>query len=304
MTRRELDPWIEGYLGYLADVRRMSHGTVKDSRCTLAKASREMEAIHSGLTLWEATLADYLEWLRRQRKARRSEHSLAKDLSHIRGLLDYTWRSGRCERNVLDGFTLKDSLRKIPPRVLTLEEARRLVTACRRNTRRERRDRVVVLLLYGCGLRTSELCALDVQDVDVERQELFIRRGKGDRERTVPVPAAVWTELLAYRVERGGKRGALFRTEAKRARVSVRIVSQIVRETAARAGIHGSVVPKTLRHTYGTHLMEQGVDLAVIASLMGHRSPQETGVYLHVLPGRGKEAVLCLEDTDGEGEKQ
>jgi integrase/recombinase XerD len=304
MTRHELDPWIEGYLGYLSDVRRMSHGTVKDTRCTLAKASRGIGAIRSGLTLWEATLDDYLEWLRRQRKAGRSENSLAKDISHIRGLLDYTWRSGRCERNVLDGFTLKDSLRKIPPRVLTMEEAKRLVCACRRGTRRERRDRVIVLLLYGCGLRTGELCGLDVQDVDVERQELFVRWGKGDRERTVPVPSAVWTELLAYRVERGGKRGALFRTEAKRARVSVKDVGQVVKETAARAGIHGRVVPKTLRHTYATHLMEQGVDLAVIASLMGHRSPQETGVYLHVLPGRGKKAVRRLEDGDREGEKK
>jgi site-specific recombinase XerD len=177
---------------------------------------------------------------------------------------------------------------------LTLEEAERMVHACARQTAKERRRRLVVLLLYGCGLRTAEFCALDVGDVNVERQEIFVRHGKGDRQRTVPVPASVWTELLAYLIERGGKRGPLFRTEVKSARVAAKDIGEIVKAAAEAATIAGVVTPRTLRHTFGTHLMDAGVDLAVIASLMGHRSPNETGIYLHVLPGKAQAAVASL----------
>ncbi len=300
MTRLDLDPWLEGYLSYLADVRRMAPRTVIDVRCTLKKVSISMGEAHPGEPLWKLTLDDYLGWLSEQRQYGRSENALAKELSHLRGTLDYAWRSGRTDRNVLDGFSLQDGLRKTLPRSLTLEEAGRLVEACSRRTPEARRSRAIVLLLYGCGLRTSELCSLDVQDVNVERQEIFIKMGKGGRQRTVPVPLAVWAELLGYLTERGGKRGPLLRTSVRRKRISAREVGEIVKTAASRASIEGRVTPRTLRHTFGTHLMDAGVDLAVIASLMGHRSPTETGVYLHVLPGKKEEAVKSLSGEEGE----
>jgi integrase/recombinase XerD len=179
--------------------------------------------------------------------------------------------------------------------VLTIEEAQRLVQACPQDTPAHRADRVMILLFYGCGLRTSELCNLNVQNIDREQQSVFVAHGKGDRQRYVPIPDGVYTELLAYLLERGGKRGPLFRTHAKAARMTVHMASQIVQAAAARAKIGRPVTPKTLRHSFATHLMDRGVDLAVIASLMGHRSPVESGVYLHVLPHRPREAVNHLD---------
>jgi site-specific recombinase XerD len=110
----------------------------------------------------------------------------------------------------------------------------------------------------------------------------------------VPIPPALMTEVLAYLLDRGGKRGALFRTAAKRRRLSCRDLCRIVRQASERAGLGKLVTPKTLRHSYATHLMDRGVSLAVIASLMGHRSPAETGVYLHVLGDRPRQAVAGL----------
>lgn len=302
MTCLELDPWIEGYLSYLTDVRRLADRTVIDTRCTLKKIWTYMCEAYPDKPLWKLTLDDYLHWLNEQRTLGRAESALAKELSHLRGLLDYAWRSGRTDRNVLDGFSLKDDHIRRPPRVLSLDEARRLVAACPRNSAEQRRARIIVLLLYGCGLRTSELRFLDVQDIDIERQEVFVKRGKGDRQRTIPVPSAVWTELLAYLTERGGKRGALFRTAARRRRITATEIGQVVKDAAGRAGIEAKITPRTMRHTFGTHLMDAGVDLAVIASLMGHRTPNETGVYLHVLPGKREAAVESLvEEPDGMG---
>jgi integrase/recombinase XerD len=295
MSDDRLDSWVEGYLDYLSGVRRLARRTVTDVRCSLRRATDGLGRARPGVPLWKLDLEDYLRWIEAERGAGQSAKSIAKELSHLRGLLDYAWRSGRADRNVLDGFQLADDGRRVPPRVLTLDEARRLVHACPRTSKRDRHDRMVILLLYGCGLRTSELCGLDIEDVDVERSEVFVRRGKGSRERRIPVPDGLWTELLAYRADRGGKRGALFRTSAKRVRLSAHDVCQVVSEAVGRAKLGDGITPKTLRHTFATHLMDQGIDVAVIASLMGHRSPAETGVYLHALPGRREAAVAKLD---------
>ncbi len=186
------------------------------------------------------------------------------------------------------------------PESLTVEEALRLVQMCPSGTPTERRDRVMVMLLYGCGLRTGELCGLKIQDICVERRELHVKRAKGDIERIIPIPDVVFTELLAYMHERKGRSGSLFRTESKGAPVRQHLVGDIVRAAAVRAEIACRVTPKTLRHSFATHLMDRGVDLAIISKLMGHSSPTESGVYLHVLPGRQQKAVDCLDTEEDE----
>jgi len=288
-----LDPLIEGYLSYLDKVGRKTPRTIVDVRCTLRRVVTALGERRPGVDLWALRLEDYLHWLETERRAGRTAMCLAKYLSHVRGLLDYAWRSGRATRNVLDGFSLQHTLRRTAPKSLTLEEAERLVLATSASGSIARRDRLVILLLYGCGLRTSELCALDVADVSRERHELTVRHGKGDRPRCIPIPEALYTELLAYLLERG-KRGALFRTSVKVRRLRPNDVCDIVSAVAERAGLRAGVTARTLRHSFATHLMDRGVDLAIIASLMGHRSPQETGVYLHVLPQRPEAAVRRL----------
>jgi len=293
MTR--LDPLIEGYLDYKKDVNKVAHGTMRDIRCSLRRVTRQMQQVRPGLPLWKLSFEDYLHYVELEREAGASPSCINKYLVHARGLLEYAWRSGRADRNVLTGFHLKDAEKRTPPRSLSLEEARELIEACPRSTTEERRDRVMVLLLYGCGLRTGELCGLNVQHVSTERRELTVLKAKGDKPRVVPVPDAVYTELLAYLHERGGKRGPLFKTWVKKRRLSIKDVGSVVRAAVQRAGRSNDITPKTLRHSFATHLMDRGVDLGVIASLMGHRGPQETGVYLHVLPSRKERAVTTLD---------
>jgi site-specific recombinase XerD len=286
-----LDPLIEGYLSYLDKVGRKAPRTIVDVRCTLRHVLASMERQRPGIDLWRLSLQDYLHWLEEERQLGRTNSCLAKYLSHVRSLLEYAWRSGRCERNVLDGFSVQHTLRRTAPKHLTLEEAAALVRATLAPT--TRRDRLAVLLLYGCGLRTNELCALDVADINRERHELVVQHGKGDRPRSIPIPEALYTELLAYLLEHG-KRGALFRTHVKARRIRAKDVCDIVTAVASRAQLRVGVTARMLRHSFATHLMDRGVDLAIIASLMGHRSPQETGVYLHVLPQRPEAAVRTL----------
>jgi site-specific recombinase XerD len=266
---------------------------VVDVRCTLKRAVQAFDERRRGVPLWKLTFEDYLGWIESEREAGSSIGCIAKYWSHIRGLLEYTWRSGRTERNVLDGFQLQDAPSRRMPNFLTLDEAERLVRGCPRASAAQRRDRLMILLLYGCGLRTMELCGLDVADISRERQELTVRHGKGDRPRVIPIPEGLYTELLAYLLEHG-RRGALFRTAQRGRRIREKDVCVVVSAAVARAALPSSVTARTLRHSFATHLMDRGVDLAVIASLMGHRSPQETGVYLHVLPQRPEAAVRRL----------
>jgi integrase/recombinase XerD len=288
-----MDPLIEGYLSYLDKVGRKAPRTIIDVRCTLRRAIEGLEQIRPNADLWRLSLEDFLHWMERERQLGRTDSSLAKYLSHVRGLLEYAWRSGRCERNVLDGFSLQHTQPRSAPKSLNLEEAEQLVHATASPGSTARRDRLMILLLYGCGLRTSELCALNVSDINRERHELVVQKGKGDKPRSIPIPEALFTELLAYLLERG-KRGALFRTHFLERRITDKDVCAVVTDVATRAGLRAGVTARTLRHSFATHLMDRGVDLAIIASLMGHRSPQETGVYLHVLPHRAEAAVRTI----------
>jgi len=299
MNEKRLDPWIEGYIAYLKDVRRNTKRTIIDKRCTFNAVVPAMEAIRPGVPLWKLQLEDYLLWVAREREAKHSPSSIAKCLSHIRGLLDYAWRAGKSERNALDGLHLQDANSYPEARSLSLPEASQLVEACRRQPRWKR---AMILLLYGCGLRTRELCGLDVSDLDLERREIEVRHGKGDLQRRIPVPDPVWTELLAHVAEMKRKRGPLFRTVSKRRRLDIKGVCDVVRQVAVEANLAVGVTPKTLRHSFATHLLDRGVDLGVLASLMGHRSPRETNTYLHSSPDKRKSAVTKI-DLSGEGQK-
>ena len=299
-SKDRLDPLMEGYLEYLADVSRKEPATVRDIRCTLRRVSQVMGQIAPDRPLWKLELLDYLRWLEGERQSGRGGRSLNKNVSHLRGFLEYAWRSGRSDRNVLDGFRIKDVGESVEPDSLSLEEAASVVKACPASTAVERRDRMIILLLYGCGLRTEELCALKVQDLDTTRKEVLVQHGKGDRQRIVPVPELVHTELLAYLRERGGNRGPLLRTTTHKKALSGTVIREVVHRAAERAGIMRKITPKVLRHSYATHLMDRGVDLAIIARLMGHRSPAETGVYLHVLKDRPRRAVERLPMEKGE----
>jgi integrase/recombinase XerC len=218
-----LNPLLEGYLSYLLEVKRLTPESVRDYRCTLRTVTGYMHQHYGGSELWQVGLDAYIRWMGHERDQGKSTFSISKNISHIRGCLDYAWRNGRVDRNVLDGFTLQDENTRALPRVLSLEEAGHLINVLSSRNRLARRDRMIILLLYGCGLRTRELCELSVQDIDMETREVYVRRGKG------------------------------------------------------------GITAKTLRHSFATHLMDAGVDLSVISSLMGHKGPTETGVYLHAL---------------------
>jgi integrase/recombinase XerC len=147
-----------------------------------------------------------------------------------------------------------------------------------------RRDRAVLEVLYGAGVRVAELAGLDVGDVDLREGSVRVL-GKGGKERIVPIGAKAVEALHAYLGERAADEGALFRNPRGR-RLTVRSLHRIVRARARAAGLPGRVTPHTLRHSFATHLLDAGADLRLIQELLGHARLTTTQRYTHVSADR------------------
>jgi site-specific recombinase XerD len=165
---------------------------------------------------------------------------------------------------------------RVLPDVLTRDEVARLLAAARPG-----RDRTILDVKYSCGLRLRELLGLQVGDIDSGRMALHIRRGKGQKERFVPISPRLLEVLRAYWREYRPTT-YLFPGLRPGTRLYGGTVQRLCKRAAKRAGLTKRVHPHTLRHSFATHLLEAGVDLLSVQKLLGHSSFQTTAVYLHI----------------------
>jgi integrase/recombinase XerC len=175
------------------------------------------------------------------------------------------------------------------PSFLPKDESKDLLDATFEDTDTGRRDRALLELLYACGLRVTECCSLDLEDVDRRHGTVRVL-GKGNRERMVPVGDVALAALDRYLDGRGvslaalGTAGGPLFRNPRGERLTTRSVHRIVGRRARAAGIARRVTPHTLRHTFATHLLGEGADLRLIQELLGHRRLSTTQRYTHVSP--------------------
>jgi integrase/recombinase XerC len=227
-----------------------------------------------------------------------SKTSAARALAAIRSWFKWLARTGRVEQNVAS-LVATPRLPKHLPRVPSIEQMNRVVdTVAEDAASWPARDRAILELLYGCGIRNSELTGLDLKDI-YWAQDVILVRGKGKKQRYVPLGDAAAQALRAYLGERsariaaaqpGRKHGAtpaLFLNLQLRgldkpggdARLTTRSVGRIVKRAAILRGLPSDVHPHTLRHAFGTHLLEEGADLRAIQELLGHERLSTTQRY-------------------------
>ena len=171
---------------------------------------------------------------------------------------------------------------KVPrslPKALTKEEVRKLLSVI---SPLKKRDRLIVLLLYGTGLRVSELCNLKLRDIDFKRGIITVRGGKGAKDRMVPLPKPIIEEIKAYLAMRedGSEYLLVEERREKKDRISPKTVWYILRKYGTKAGI--KVTPHMLRHSFATHMLENGVDIRVIQEILGHSNLSTTQIYTKV----------------------
>jgi integrase/recombinase XerD len=165
------------------------------------------------------------------------------------------------------------------PIILSEEEVSRLIeSACNSY------HRVILMMLYGTGMRREELSRLKLIDIDSQRMVIHVRQGKGKRDREVTLSPRLLEVLRAYWTWRKPKIYLFPSQQRKRSQqpISAKTVYHAVREAARRAGIKKKVNPHLLRHSWATHLLERGTDLKTIQVLLGHVDLESTTIYLHL----------------------
>ena len=210
--------------------------------------------------------------------------SVARALAAVRSLYRWLAQEGVVERNPA-ALVSTPKLAKKLPRVPTIEEMNTMLDGQMPEVASfPERDRLMFELLYGCGIRNSELIGINVDDVRLSAEAILIR-GKGKKERYVPFGDAVRTALVAYLPFRQQLLGAsqqhtsALLINRRGGRLTTRSVGRIVKKIAVAKGLSPDVHPHTLRHAFGTHLLEEGADLRAIQEMLGHERLSTTQRY-------------------------
>jgi len=273
---------VEEFLQRLRVEDGVSPLTVLAYRRDLERLARFLPTC--GRSLETAVPADLLTHLGRLHAAGLGPRSIARQIAAIRGLYRFARIAGRVAG---DPSALLESPR-LPrrlPRALSRGDAQALVESAAGSTPRGLRDRALLELLYGSGLRASELVTLRLGDVDLHGQFL-VCRGKGARERLVPVGGGARRALRLYletgrpAMVRGKDPGTVFLNHRGRP-LSRQGLWTIVRALARRVGLRRAF-PHALRHSFASHLLEGGADLRSVQALLGHADIGTTEIYTHL----------------------
>jgi site-specific recombinase XerD len=161
---------------------------------------------------------------------------------------------------------------KALPEVLTKEEVKKLI-----DSTDNVKSRLIISLLYSSGLRVSELVNLKVSDINLDENTGWVRKGKGSKDRLFALSQSLCVELKSYL--EGRENQYLFSKEKP---LTTRNIQKIIKGTKERAGMNKKVTPHTLRHSFATHLLEQGTDIRMIQQMLGHSSLSTTQLYTHI----------------------
>ncbi|MCK5862549.1 MAG: site-specific tyrosine recombinase XerD [Candidatus Hydrogenedentes bacterium] len=255
---------------YAADVKRYL-GTLEEQGIMLPE---------------EIVFEDVIDHLSLLRDAELSPRSIARHLSAIRRFHRFLLEEGFCDTDITEMAEAPHLVRKLP-RWLSTEEIERLLLAPDVTTPEGIRDAAILELFYACGLRISELAALPVKHVNLEEANVRVR-GKGAKFRMVPLGRCSIKKIqtwLPCRMQWAQRDDAVFiGTSGKR--LSRTTVWRRVKRYARQANIMQNVTPHLLRHSFATHLLDNGADLRAVQEMLGHADIGTTQIYTHVSAAR------------------
>lgn len=288
----QLEQAIARFVGHLRDEVRASRHTVAAYQRDLRQLAQFLtERLERAPGLSDVTKYSLRAWLG-ELAQERSSPTLARKVAAVRGLFGYLERHGWARDNPATLLATPKIRRKMPA-FLGVDAAREVMTApLTAETARladRARDTLLLELLYGCGLRVSELGGLDLDHLDVEREEVRVL-GKGNKERIVPLGSKAKLALEAYRAQRplfvhpktGAQDPRALLLGRRGRRLSVRQIQNLVRRYGALGAGRGDLHPHALRHSCATHMLEGGADLRAIQEMLGHASLSTTQRYTHL----------------------
>lgn len=285
----EPDPLVEGFLEFMAVEKNASHRTLTNYEFALGEYRRRAPRFAG----WEACGADdFRLYLFECMKRELARSTVRLHFAALRSFYKFLTRRRGLKVNPLLDVLLPKAERSLPL-VLTLKQVEGLLELPFEVEQPKQapswaaaRDAAVLEVFYSTGLRLAELASLDVANFDFFNETIRVR-GKGGKERVVPLGGPALAALQRYRGEAGVREGALFIGKSQR-RISSRGISNIVKKYSALAGLPVGVSPHKLRHSFATHLLDNGADLRSVQMLLGHASLSTTQIYTHVSAKRLK----------------
>jgi integrase/recombinase XerD len=281
---------VEAFLHHLAVERGSAANTLRSYTTDLERYLRHLVAcgVEDLARTREEHITGFVVALRTPQPGRPAlaASSAARALAAVRGLHRFALHDGLVDDDVARGVAPPALPRRLP-RTLSIDEVDQLLAGRPGDEPAALRDRALLELLYSTGARISEAVGIDLDDLD-ERARTVLLRGKGGRQRLVPVGRPALAAVEAYRVR--GRPALLVRgrgcpgllLNARGARLSRQSAFHVLRAAAENAGVARHVSPHTLRHCFATHLLAGGADVRVVQELLGHASVATTQLYTHV----------------------
>lgn len=269
---------IKKFLRYLEVQRDASPHTIRAYRKDLDDFSAFVKKDDPA----EIEMIDVRAFVARQIKDGRSKTTAGRRLASVRAFMKFLYREGYIKANPAKLVTTPKAP-KLLPKFLSVDDAFSLIEKPEGIGLLPARDRAVLELFYSSGLRVAEMAGLTVDDVNT-REGMVKVRGKGKKERLVPMGSKAVDAIKTYLVEKNllkRKDPAMFLSRSGRP-LTDRSIRRIVVKYARMIGISGPVGPHTLRHSFASHLLQGGADLRVIQELLGHASLSTTQKYTHL----------------------
>lgn len=283
MRSTDLRQALQDFLDYLSVERGSSRNTIEAYGRDLKRYVSYLEGF--GVTTPDAVTRDEIEgFIEELSDAGLAPSSVERSLSAIKSFHRFMVADELTENLPTVGLPLPKIPKRLPD-VLTIDQAQALLDQPFPHTAAGQRDRTMLEVLYGCGVRVSELTGLDVRDVFLD-EELIRVLGKGSKERVVPLMGTAHTAMKEYlEVWRpqlaGSSRSPAVFLSVRGKRVSRQTVHTVVERAGRLVGLEG-LHPHTLRHSFATHLLEGGADLRTVQEMLGHASISTTQIYSHV----------------------
>lgn len=288
VLRQTLDAYVE----HLVRDRDLSDHTVRAYRGDVLDLFTHLQRLGSS-DLTGLTVRSLRSWLAHQQTRGRARGTLQRRTAAVRVFGRWATRTGRLAQDPAAALRSPKRVRSLPPTLESADAAAMLGEALQVVAEgggpAAARDVALLELLYATGIRVSELCGLDLGDVDDDRQTVRVL-GKGDKQRTVPYGAPAARALTAWRAVRGELAGpdagaAVFVGDRGK-RIDQRVVRRIVHRALGVVDGAPDLGPHGLRHAMATHLLEGGADLRSVQELLGHASLATTQIYTHVSDAR------------------
>jgi tyrosine recombinase XerC len=284
-----MDKWTKDFLNFLSTEKGASVHTVKSYQIDL----REFVEAVNGKGWAEMDHLDIRSFLAFLKNRAYSKSSISRKLACLRSFFKYLVRENALKVNPAAGVSSPKREKRLP-KFLDLREVTALIEAPSKNTWKEKRDRAVLEMLYSSGLRVSELVGLNQDDVDFFSGLVRVR-GKGKKERIVPTGTPALKAMRDYldmkpprEASQAAKR-ALF-VNRRGGRITDRSIRRMILKYARKAALTKDVSPHMLRHSFATHMLDQGADLRSVQELLGHENLSTTQIYTHITTKRLKEA--------------